>query len=282
MSESVQHPRPTAAEDAAGAQPAQAPMGWYRDPVDPSQERYWEGTRWTHNVREPAESVVVPAGTPGRPAGRPQGAAAEDDRKRPQAQQPIGLIETVTPDGVPIAGFGRRALARLIDLAVAGVLTLVVGWRFTEQIVRVTLEYARANPGRVGTPPPEVMEQTQHPSTWLGVVFVVVLFAMELLFGGLLGRTPGKYALGIKMVPVGEGRAKRPGWPAAIRRAVVILAAGVVDLVTAGLGTMITCLTMNFSRRRQTLQDMVGRTQVVSSAAPPAEPVAEAPVAGPR
>ena len=32
-------------------------MGWYPDPTDPDQERYWEGSRWTHNVREPVEPV---------------------------------------------------------------------------------------------------------------------------------------------------------------------------------------------------------------------------------
>lgn len=36
-----------------------APAGWYPDPGDDSQERYWDGTNWTENRRGSAE--VAPA-----------------------------------------------------------------------------------------------------------------------------------------------------------------------------------------------------------------------------
>ncbi len=239
-------------------------MGWYPDPTDPDQERYWEGSRWTHNVREPVEPVITARTAEPEPATRPgQPAAAQP------GQPPLSLVETHTTDGVLLASFGRRMLARLIDIAAAGLLAGIVGYPFLFRIFDLALAQSRANGGRLTTTiSPEIQQQMSTPSTWLSVIFVVCLFVIELTFGGLFGRTPGKFATGIKQVPVGEGLAKKAGWAAAIRRAVVILAAGVIDLSAGFLATFMSCMWMQFSRRRQTIQDTIGRTQVVSTTAP--------------
>jgi uncharacterized membrane protein (DUF485 family) len=49
--------------------PSGPPPGWYPDPADPTQERFWGGSIWTHNVR-PRESMPAPT-----PAAAPAFAA---------------------------------------------------------------------------------------------------------------------------------------------------------------------------------------------------------------
>nr|WP_294693437.1 RDD family protein [uncultured Friedmanniella sp.] len=46
-----------------------APSGWYADPLDPAQERYWDGWQWSRNVRarEGGAPVAPPAAAPGQP-----------------------------------------------------------------------------------------------------------------------------------------------------------------------------------------------------------------------
>jgi len=46
-----------------GAQPATAPLtpaGWYDDPEERHQSRYWDGTRWTENCADDGVTVVDP------------------------------------------------------------------------------------------------------------------------------------------------------------------------------------------------------------------------------
>jgi hypothetical protein len=47
-------------------QSALPPTGWYADPADPTRERYWGGTEWTHDVRSPAPPAPA---APAAPAG---------------------------------------------------------------------------------------------------------------------------------------------------------------------------------------------------------------------
>lgn len=34
--------------------PASSPVGWYPDPADPRQLRYWDGAKWTDQVQSPS------------------------------------------------------------------------------------------------------------------------------------------------------------------------------------------------------------------------------------
>ena len=42
------------------------PPGWYRDPRDPTSQRYWDGERWTED-RVPATLPAAGAALPARP-----------------------------------------------------------------------------------------------------------------------------------------------------------------------------------------------------------------------
>lgn len=87
---------------------ASTPPGWYPDPSNPSQQRYWDGTAWTD-----ASAPATPA-APGVP-GAPQ-------------QAGYGYAQAA---GIPYASFGARFLALLVDViglgVVAGIIAAVLG-----------------------------------------------------------------------------------------------------------------------------------------------------------
>jgi hypothetical protein len=40
---------PMLADSTSG--PGRVPQGWYPDPLEPSELRWWTGERWTHDVQ---------------------------------------------------------------------------------------------------------------------------------------------------------------------------------------------------------------------------------------
>lgn len=86
------------------------PMGWYPDPAGSEQERYWDGERWTRNLRNPPdpqphpgvghvpETLAPVSRVPSSP--RPNAAVSRRgnaDRSQSPAQSRWGS----TADGVP-------------------------------------------------------------------------------------------------------------------------------------------------------------------------------------
>src|SRR5664280_2094068 len=68
------------------------PSGWYDDPQDPSQLRYWDGVVWTSHV-SPRVSPTVEQSTIGMPYGvipasaRPQSPGSQGAQGAPTAQR---------------------------------------------------------------------------------------------------------------------------------------------------------------------------------------------------
>jgi uncharacterized RDD family membrane protein YckC len=71
------------------------PAGWYPDPQQPGQQRYWDGTTWTDSVS--GGPATGPAGTTAVGYGYAQGGGAAD------------------------ASFGSRALAVILDGLIIGI-----------------------------------------------------------------------------------------------------------------------------------------------------------------
>lgn len=101
------------------------PAGWYPDPADPKQERYWAGEAWTHTVRPLTPPAPVPptpqtpnpfatAATPAAPAAPETPAArrflAEDEDPTTPAgeehREPSSAPLHTTPGGATSAGYG--------------------------------------------------------------------------------------------------------------------------------------------------------------------------------
>jgi hypothetical protein len=53
---------------------ARPPAGWYPDPQDAQQQRYWDGATWTGHTAAAAETVATPTGTAPQGAAIPTGA----------------------------------------------------------------------------------------------------------------------------------------------------------------------------------------------------------------
>ncbi|WP_284549992.1 RDD family protein [Aestuariimicrobium sp. T2.26MG-19.2B] len=276
--------------------PQLPPMGWYPDPNDPKQERYWEGTRWTHNVRDPQPDGRWSSGlgaatgqsgssrpTPqpsGQSSGQPWGSSSGQPTHEspvphqlapgatPGVQHPtqvpagyaLGMLRPATADGVPLASFGQRLLARLIDWFVVSAIALPLAYRWVREYLAV---YSSAVSTGSFSNSIQLAEKIQGPVSAIALVWVAVMFAYQLLMVGLTSRTLGKMALGLRIVPVDRGRGTI-GWREAIIRAVVVGGAALVD-ISVGIVTLVTCLAALQKPRCQALQDRLARTQVIST-----------------
>ena len=139
------------------------PAGWYDDPTDPSQLRYWDGVVWSSHV-SPKVSPTAAQSTIGMPYGvipasaRPQSSGSQGAQGPPttldgfaspqqgpvqpggqwpaygqgpgalgqpeQGWQSRGLA--TTPDGVVLSGWWKRVLARILDGLIIWVVALFV------------------------------------------------------------------------------------------------------------------------------------------------------------
>jgi hypothetical protein len=96
--------------------PTQAPPGWYIDPQNPYQERYWSGTAWSEQAR-PRDVGGVPAGTyypPPLPGVVPKNPAESL------------LLMFVPGLGSLVNGDVGPGLGIMIGFAISGLLTLVM------------------------------------------------------------------------------------------------------------------------------------------------------------
>ena len=153
----------------------------------------------------------------------------------------------VTPEAVPLqlseANVGSRTIAWFIDAIVLGTATVVLNLLI-------------------------VMLGSDAPvAEWVGITVLVVLnfvlfFGYPIAFETLMGgRTPGKAALGLRVVTV-------EGAPVRFRHAAIRAAVGLVDFyLTSGIAAVLSTL---LSKRHQRLGDLVAGTLVLRerSAAP--------------
>src|SRR5262245_43489252 len=129
------------------------PAGWYDDPQDPAQQRYWDGAAWSAHLRprerapqgqQAAQHGQAYQGAPAYQGPSPYqsgyGFQAQDQRHGqsgaypPYPQQggygyPAGYGQMVpsTPDGVPLSGWWKRVAARILD----GLIITIVGLPLT-------------------------------------------------------------------------------------------------------------------------------------------------------
>lgn len=149
----------------------------------------------------------------------------------------------VTPEAVRLqfkeANVGSRGVAFLLDIFLLA---------FALSVVNTMLGLLLVTAGD-GGPPPWVAV------TALVVVNFLLFFGYPIGFETLLrGRTPGKSAMGLRVVTV-------EGAPVGFRHAAIRAALGLVDFaLTFGLGAVISTLV---SRRHQRLGDMVAGTVVL-------------------
>ncbi len=261
------------------------PMGWYPDPAGSGDERYWDGSGWTANVRPaepapaatppaPAQPWTPPAPAPGPwsawpdsqahdPSGHsPQNYGSAGSERQPVAWQPMPVTQATGSERVVVAGWGRRAIAYGIDSIVIYMLVQLVLAPVSAGMVSATdaaMSQISADPQMSGTQLWQLMQSSGLLHWYLLILGVqagvqAVYFAIQYRF---LGGSLGQRALDMRVIPAG-----RAGDPLTWRMCVV---RGVTKAVLFTLPVIwiVAMLWPTFTRTRQGLHDLAARTQVI-------------------
>jgi uncharacterized RDD family membrane protein YckC len=266
------------------SEPSRQP-GWYQDPfgTGPEDRRYWDGETWlAMQQTQPAqfEAPGAPAQLPpesfqGQPyAGQPASQSPGDgygDRSTPFGGWGSPAAEgdrERTPDGVPLASWGRRVVAYLVDSIVLGIVGLALGaalgiWGELSALFETTLASSTD-----ATPQFEAF-LAANAGTLLAFSLLQLLVSGAYHVGlvATRGRTLGKRLVGIR-VRLRE-REGLPIWRAALSRwllhfAMPNLLSGVPGLgFVAVMFPLLDGLWPIWDARRQAIHDKVAKTAVV-------------------
>jgi uncharacterized RDD family membrane protein YckC len=248
-----------------------APGGWYPDPVNKAQERYWDGWQWSRNTRpreSPARKLSLTRGADSTAERTTDAGRATDAAGHPLPYGRTARPVPRTSDGVPLAGWWWRVLAVLIDNMIVSTLTAIILGPIYLKLVRgvsdiVDAILAGARTGQ--TTPPPIPTEILSPREQLIVIVVSLSLQMVYLVGFWRWRaaTPGKMVCGLRIVPVDHGRSRdRLPWRAIIIRAAVwVLPAAQSWLLAL---KFIDALFPLWHPQRLAIHDLLARTQVVN------------------
>ena len=262
------------------------PPGWYKDPADPTTQRWWDGEGW---VGDPIPADVTPPDGPppvAAPPPPPPPVAGPGPALPPGPIGPGGPVPTgpgappvawpmshrypvavARPHGFLLAGVGARFMARLVDalvvLVLAGVANIwfaIEFWRAFQPLIR----WAMSGPATMDSIPASADRAVQM-ILLMSAVLTAVWFAYEVPASANTGQTLGKRIFGIRVVReenderLGFGRSFgrwfRLAWPTPFW----VVCYGIPLLLQ-----VVDCLFLVIDRqRRQALHDRFARTLVV-------------------
>lgn len=228
--------------------------GWYKDPAEPTTQRYWDGEGWVGapipadatppDGPPPPEPVAPPVPAPATPA--PPVAAAPvptatgpwrvNTTTTPTAPPgPVtappgwtygqafpGAVAAPRPHGLALATLGARFVARIVDILVVLVLCVIANGWFAYQFWQGFRPYyteamRRFMTGDTSTENlPNVPQATSTLLLLMCFVATAVWFAYEVPDSANSGQTLGKRLLGIKVVRIES--ADQLGFGRALRR----------------------------------------------------------------
>jgi len=223
------------------------PPGWYADPNSPPGYapgvRWWDGQKWT-DAAYPSVQATVPPG------------ASSKER---------------TPDGEPLAGWGIRFAAYLIDAILVSIVAAIIAAPFVAKIVDAYGDLFREaiRASETGSARPNQMDvygEIWLPLLGFAAVSIVLNFIYQVGFLRWRAATPGKLMLGLRV-----RLRERPGalaWDTILRRWVSQFGPNVLSLIPvlgliAGLYPWVDGLWPLWDERRQALHDKFARTNVV-------------------
>ncbi|MEW1955117.1 RDD family protein [Terrabacter sp. NPDC080008] len=271
---------------------SQHPSGWYDDPSNPDLLRYWDGVSWTNHTapkKSPtaSQSTIglpqqgqqgqVPTDRTGAGASVPQGSGWQTQSQVPQqGQQGYYQAPTqaqwmhnirTTADGVPLASWGKRFGAWLVDgiiLAIGSyvLLRLFVPDYFT-MFQRLIDAASTNNQAAINS----MVSDLAGEAVKAGLVSWVFISLYCIAFWTTTAQTPGKMALGISV-----RRVDAPGpldLVTAVRRR-LLSALQLVPFVSGAYAIvfLLDGLWPLWDDKRQALHDKVARTQVVEGKQP--------------
>jgi uncharacterized RDD family membrane protein YckC len=224
------------------------PPGWYADPQSPPGYapgvRWWDGQQWT--------DLAHPAVGPSAPGG------------------PTSSVPT-TPDGEPLAGWGIRFGAYVIDAILVSIVAAIIGAPFVAKIVNAYADLFRESidAARTGSARPnqlDVYGEIWLPLLGFAAVSIVLNFIYQVGFLRWRAATPGKLMLGMRV-----RLRERPGpleWGTILKRWVSQFGPNLLSLIPllgliAGLYPWVDGLWPLWDERRQALHDKFAKTNVV-------------------
>jgi uncharacterized RDD family membrane protein YckC len=270
--------------------------GWFDDPADATQLRYFDGVIWTSHTAprvtrssgleggqvQPGQQQYPGQGHPPQYPGQPSSQQAPYQQfpgapRQPQAPQwsapayPGSWGRPATPDGQPLASYGQRVGAFLIDWLLQAVIGGVLGSYFaykalSNYVDQFSSMMSQAQSGQQ----PDVAALAGSIDRGALVIYsligIVVFAAYQLFFLTRSGRTPGKALVGISV-----RLRERPGPPpagAVARRIALPLALFLVEIVPlvgvlGVIGRALDLLWPSWDGNRQALHDRVAGTVVV-------------------
>lgn len=296
--------------------------GWYDDPENPENLRYFDGVVWTSHTTprtsptasqstigaaQPVPVRPQPTGGWGSPqsSGQQGHGSQQDDshRQGQQGQSPYsappsgptsyggppagqaapsygtmsasyggGFGVKTTPDGVPLASYGQRVGAYLLDNVILGVLTSVLSSYWLVDFMRWYVSWFEgimrdAEAGRQPAINQATVMSQMYSRLWPVIVVAFIVFIVyQVGFLVWKGATPGKMVLGIQV-----RLRERPGNPsvrvATMRQLVYVVNSllsivPVVSLFSWILGGL-DLLWPLWDDKRQALHDKVAKTNVV-------------------
>ncbi len=177
----------------------------------------------------------------------------------PQAQQ--WMRGPVTADGVPLAAWGKRLGAWLIDGIIISVVGGILGWTLTPRVGELFSALVTATENQDNTAVANITTELTGPIIQATLILWLFATVYCILFWTTTAQTPGKMALGISV-----RAADRPGplvLGTALLRRLVPLAGQFVPLLS-----MLDGLWPLWDPQRQALHDKVAKTVVVEGKQP--------------
>ena len=246
------------------------PSGWYPDPVDHTQERFWDGTSWTTRQRPPATQQQppydqqVPAAQP-RQVGYPSSGYPQAGYEvQGYSQYRAAGRGPTTADGVPLSGWWRRAGATILDSLIIGVLSSIAILPFLNTLT-AGMEAWMSDlilAAQTGGAAPLYTDPQYGLSGPLTTIYIISLLISVVYATAMLiwkSATLGQLAMGLRVVPLDKGRQQQGlSFATSLLRNVAYYALSAITFVA-----LINVLVPLGNMRRQALHDMIARTQVV-------------------
>ncbi|MDH2416041.1 RDD family protein [Nocardioides sp. CER19] len=261
-----------------------SPPGWHPDPAGPTPGqppllRWWDGTAWTEHL--------TPAYPPGQPFGQPFGQTSTQPFVQPFVQPYAAAPGPTTPDGEPLAGWWRRALAYLLDGVVVGIAGNLVSLPAQADLQRDVRDLSEEMQRRLDANPDDTGAIGDYFHGFLDTMhdhavslLVPALVVGVLYFGVLLrwkGATLGMLAAGLR-VRLRERPGTLPWTAIAIRVGVQVALVNLLILLGLGSGSVVLLVLLAlggnlfqllnylwplWDPKRQALHDKAARTNVV-------------------
>lgn len=252
----------------------QRPSGWYDDPENPDQLRYWDGILWSERTMPKINPNLDQSHLNDRQDDpehrhhpRPQHVPDKGQGWAPsRAYEPLPVLQT--PDGEPVSGWWRRVVAFIIDNILIMTIAFVVSLPWLRDWLDTFGQYFRDsyNAAQAGKPSPDV-PASLATFPWQTQAINIVLYAFyEIGMTMRSGRTIGKMIVGIRVRQANSP--KPPTFNQATIRFVVKQIANIVVFVPvlatfAVMFALVDYLFPLFNNTRQAIHDRIAGTYVV-------------------